>query len=84
MQRSGRVAELQSQIRLFSPGSVSATCARRSRTGGCGYSRMLSFTQRIRYFNSLYCATEGSCEDPSTRSTSSCACSGTSAAMSHA
>lgn len=32
------------------PGSWSSTSARRSSTGGCGYSRMLSFTQRITYF----------------------------------
>jgi hypothetical protein len=30
-----------------SPGSVSGIKARRSRTGGCGYRRMLSHTQRV-------------------------------------
>ena len=36
-----------------SPGSVSCTIALRSRTGGWGYSRMLSFTQRITYLSSV-------------------------------
>ena len=35
------------------PGSSSSTSARRSSTGGCGYSRMLSFTQRITYLRAM-------------------------------
>ena len=38
---------------LHSPGSSSGTMARRSSTGGCGYSRMLSLTHRMQYLSAM-------------------------------